>query len=199
MPDVIQDPLDSGRSLSAAGAAGGGDEAFKTDLFTGTASYTIPIVLPPGTGGMQPALSLGYSSAGGNGWVGFGWTLGVPAIHRSLKKGVPRYIDNLSDPMHDRFDFGNSTLVMDVDENLHTENESFLRIVRQAAGTASDGWIVTTKHGVVQTFGGGAAHRIDHPTNGKGFGWLLAKTEDTHGSSVEYAYDLTADPGVAYT
>ena len=43
---------------------------------TGSAKYTIPLAVPVGTGGIEPELSLEYSSQGGNGPLGVGWSLG---------------------------------------------------------------------------------------------------------------------------
>lgn len=48
----------------------------------GSATYEIPIVVPPGRRGMQPGLSLGYSSRAGNGIAGMGWSLsGLSSLH----------------------------------------------------------------------------------------------------------------------
>ena len=49
----------------------------------GTANYSLNIDVPPGVAGMEPKLSLDYSSNGGNGYMGIGWKIGgVSAITR---------------------------------------------------------------------------------------------------------------------
>lgn len=49
----------------------------------GAATYNVPIVIPPGRKGMQPNISLNYSSRSGNGIAGVGWSLSAgSSIHR---------------------------------------------------------------------------------------------------------------------
>ena len=50
---------------------------------SGAATYSIPIVIPPGTAGMVPQLSLQYLSQSGDGILGLGWMMtGLPTISR---------------------------------------------------------------------------------------------------------------------
>jgi hypothetical protein len=49
----------------------------------GAATFAVPINLLPGVAGLQPSLSLNYSSQAGNGLVGVGWSLsGLSRITR---------------------------------------------------------------------------------------------------------------------
>lgn len=53
---------------------------------SGQAVYSLPIAVPPGVGGMEPKLSLVYSSGGINGPAGVGWAVqGISQITRCAK------------------------------------------------------------------------------------------------------------------
>ncbi len=58
---------------------------------SGAFTYQVPIEVPPGPGGSTPDLALMYSSAGGNGNAGMGWTLPYSSLRLDLKWGVPEY------------------------------------------------------------------------------------------------------------
>ena len=174
-----------------AGALAG---ALPADLFSGAATHRIPIELPPGTGGMTPELTLAYSTAGPlDSWVGSRWSLGLPSISRSLKRGAPAYDDEI-----DTFTLDGQDLVPQdygipsLPRRYHTRRESFLRITHEANGS----WSVERKDGVVMRFGLTPNARL---TNGSGqsFQWLLSEQEDLHGNAITAAYDRS-DVGSAY-
>ena len=53
---------------------------------SGSARYSIPIWTPRGIGGLQPSLALQYSSRGGDGVYGVGWSVaGFSSISRCQK------------------------------------------------------------------------------------------------------------------
>ena len=73
-----------------------GLSGFQISPFTGAASYSIPIEVPPGPGGQQPSLSLSFNSQAVNNfnartqasWVGLGWSLEGSSIQRNMN-GTP--------------------------------------------------------------------------------------------------------------
>ena len=62
----------------------------EVDLFSGALSYAVPIPTPPGRGGVEPNLSLLYSSLNQSfgSSLGYGWSLPTNAIFRSPTRGV---------------------------------------------------------------------------------------------------------------
>lgn len=72
-------PVDPDTASDLVGATTG---EFRVDE-GGAATYNIPIVMAPGTAGVQPSIALGYSSQGGSGPFGHGWSVsGMSSIGR---------------------------------------------------------------------------------------------------------------------
>ena len=52
-------------------------------LPSGASSYSVPLQVAPGIGGMTPSIALQYNSQSGNGLLGVGWSIGgLSAVHR---------------------------------------------------------------------------------------------------------------------
>jgi hypothetical protein len=133
----------------------------------GAATINIPIQVPRGIGGLEPQLSLNYSSGGGNGLLGVGWTLSGPSAITRCGKTLP--LDNQRGTVtfagSDRFCLDGQRLVSDVATNdsnygnantvYWTERESFSRITATGAYAAGvpSGFKVETKSGLIMEFG----------------------------------------------
>jgi len=194
---TLGDTFSGGRETGGAGVMASGLESFKADLFTGSASHAIAIAVPPGTAGMEPSFALAYRSSAGNGWVGAGWSLGVPAIARSTRLGVPRYVDDPADPARDGFVFGEDSLVEVAGVGYATEIESYARVRRMNPGAADEWWEVTRRDGRVLNFGDTPDTRVEKSPS-RIFAWLLRTETDTHGNGIVYEYDRSTDPGSAH-
>ena len=118
--------------------------SFEPMLSTGTASYSVPLQVPPGINGHQPNLALQYNSGLGNGQFGVGWTLGLVRIQRQTDKGQPSY------DRHDTFEYSNGEeLVPLSDGTWRCENETaFMRFEREG-----DGWEVRERGGRILRIG----------------------------------------------
>ena len=176
---------------------------------SGNAVYSMPLAVPPGTAGMQPNLSLNYSSDAPNGMVGLGWSLGgLSTIHRCAKTIA-------QDGMAGRINFdGGDRLCLDgqrlvlasaanstdadvaywaTGAQYRTEFESFARVTRLDNG----GFKVETKPGLIQWYGIDATNAIaaQGRTDGKPLLWALARTEDRSRNYMTYEYSVNAATG----
>lgn len=172
---------------SGPGSIEGLGESFEPQLNTGTYAMGLPLKLPPVRGAVQPEVRLAYNSGSGNGPLGLGWRLDVPALQRQTDKGLPQYTTN------DTFvTFGGEELVALADGTFRAENEaSFTRW--ENLGT--NGWRATRRDGTVVRYGQTAQARQDHPSLGT-FKWMLESAQDLNSNRVAYAY--VKDAGEIY-
>jgi RHS repeat-associated protein len=188
---------------TGGGAITGMGEKFSPDLFTGTGNFSVPIALPPGRNGLQPQLSIGYSTGNGGSPFGLGWNLSIPGVSRKTSKGIPLYDDS-----KDVFILSGAEDLIPVADALAPSNAQcyrprteglFARIYR-FKDVSNDYWEVWSKDGLKSYYGTpGAANTpaafndpavcADPAYKSKVFQWYLTKTIDVFGNVILYDYD----------
>ncbi|MFO8080189.1 MAG: toxin TcdB middle/N-terminal domain-containing protein, partial [Armatimonadota bacterium] len=187
-----------------SGSIGGMGESFTPNMNTGSGSMSIPITLPPGRRGLQPSVGLGYSTGGGDGPLGWGWSMEMPFISRQSDKGLPRYDHT------DRFMYnGGQELVpvampedeqwphgWDPDDTGHEiiyyrarAEGAFMRFFYDVTG---DTWLVQDRQGNHFYIGENETEKIVGPDGT--YKWMLSRTADVRralglgGNDVQYTY-----------
>jgi RHS repeat-associated protein len=106
---------DATAGVPETGAAAGNAAlaSASVDPATGMSGAGIPLAYPKARGDAQPRISIGYSSAAGQGFLGWGWGLSFPVVERTTLSGPPTYNDHFaaSTPSDDRFAFNGQSLV----------------------------------------------------------------------------------------
>ncbi|MEW5788556.1 MAG: FG-GAP-like repeat-containing protein [Pseudomonadota bacterium] len=169
---------------------------------TGAATYAAAIPVPPGTGGMEPKLSLNYTSQGGNGLLGVGWSLGgLSAIYRCPKSiAQDGAFAGVEYNTNDRFCLDGNRLLVTYGNyganqaEYRTEMDGYSKVV--SYGTPGEGptkFKVWTKAGLIMEYGYTEDSRIE--ANGKTAVrvWSVNKISDTKGNylTVTYTEDTT--------
>jgi hypothetical protein len=173
----------------------------------GAATYSVPIVVPPGTAGVVPSLTLSYSSQGSNGIVGMGWSLdGLPSVGRCprtwTQDGVPGGINY---DANDRFCFEGQRLVAiggtygaDGTE-YRTEVDGLSRILSHGTAGTGPAWFeVHTKSGQVMEFGHTADSQILAQGKTTARSWALNKLSDSKANYLTVTYVNDNANGQAY-
>ena len=167
---------------------------------TGAATYTIPIAVAPGRNGLQPQLSLNYSSQTGNGLAGYGWNMsGLSMIGRCGKSYY--YDNNCTSPnftTSDELMFDGARLLLLSGTRLTSgahyrlENDPSTDIVCQSG---SDGiyFTVKKKDGTVMQYGQTSAAQVKNSETGWVTAyWLLQSVTDKWGNTMSYLYDYSS-------
>lgn len=166
----------------------------------GQASYHFPIELVPGRAGMQPNISVNYSSQGGNGILGMGFSVsGASAISRCARTvahdgriGGVQYSET-----NDRLCLDGQRLLAvsgaygASGTQYRTEMDNFARITQTGAlNGSSTSFTVEQKNGHIAYYGNSSDSRVVPPGAPATLTWLLKQTQDRTISqnSIRYHY-----------
>lgn len=158
------------------------DEAFKTDLGTGTGAYQVPIKLPKGVNNFTPSLALKYSTGRGNGPFGMGWSIDMVALTRSTDKRLPAFNDD-----SDVYLFEGRELVPMGNGVYRPLIEQEFSLIKKTAA----GWEVLTKTGSTLKLGATTDARLVFNENGQErvYAWFLSEMADSNGNTIRFEYE----------
>lgn len=185
--------------------------SFQVSAFSGAAAYGYPIQVPPGPGGLQPSISLSYSSQTADNsnsrtqadWVGLGWSLDVGTIQRN-QNGTPNYYGDDTFSLHVDGAGGMLIPIPDADGDPNTDdyrladnNFWFIRryISQQNIGgypSDTSYWLVKNKEGTSYYFG----ENDRYPAYPSGcpsifmqtYQWPLDRVVDKFNNEINYSY-----------
>jgi RHS repeat-associated protein len=173
---------------------------------TGAAGYSIPIWCPEGVNGMQPNITIEYSSQSSSQLVGWGWSIGgMSSIFRIPEN---RYTDGKISEISTLNDGligldGNRLIYIEETNTIYgqigarytTLNGNGFRIVQKGGSLASlNAWFeVTDKDGNIYEYGETSDSKFrlketDDPENQHNVEWRLNKVTDINGNYITYEY-----------
>jgi len=188
-----------GASTEAAAASYGRTPGAFSVSSGGSATYAIPLWTPPGIANLQQSLSLNYSSGGGNGLLGVGWSISGQSSIRRCNYTFAQDSANASPQLNstDRLCLdGNRLRIVSgtygADGSTYqTEVATFVTVT--AHGSAGNGPAYFTAQGP-----DGLTYEYGHTTDSAiaaGGGvvasirtWALDKISDPNSNSIHYSY-----------
>ncbi|MFN3901393.1 MAG: toxin TcdB middle/N-terminal domain-containing protein, partial [Alishewanella aestuarii] len=210
----VYDPVEPLPNVVVAGTEVGltsGD--FRVDE-SGAATYQISLSLPAGIAGVQPQLAFSYSSSGGDGYMGVGWSFsGASAITRCPKNIATDGVQgNVSFSASDRLCLDGQRLVTNGRENdigvgdatywnnstlLHTEIDNF-STVRKHGSTAQGPLALTveTKSGEIHYYGDVSAV-VGNDSMGNSLAISLRNAEGGTETGADAFFDTASGSGKA--
>ncbi len=164
---------------------------------TGSATYNIPLMVPPGINGVEPKIGLFYSNNNGNGVAGFGWDIsGLSAITR-IPSSI--YHDNVSDPVDfdalDRFSLEGQRLIVKNGtsgvygaNNTVYETENFSNVKITSYGVHPNGANYGPAYFIVQYPDGSLAHYGNSTDSRTITTWSITYWQNAQGIRINYFY-----------
>jgi RHS repeat-associated protein len=158
---------------------------------SGAATYSLPIAVSPGSHGMQPGLSIFYSSQGGNGLLGYGWNLSGLSSIMPVNKNP--YYDNSTAPVTltsaDALALDGQRLINTGTNTFSPENDPYTVVTYYPS---ENYYKVATKDGMIIEYG-----NTSEANNSKFYPkdvtttpycWSISKIQDPEGNYIKYYY-----------
>lgn len=176
------------------GAIKGIGDSFKSNMFSGAGSYSIPLPISPARG-YEPELAVQYSSGAGNGIFGLGFDLSLLKITVRTDTGIPAYQGE------DDYMLGGEKLVrkdtspyvsgsFTVYEYLPLVEGNFALIKQFIKTDKSESYweVISTEH-EIKMFGKSLSARISDPKDQSRIcEWLIETSVDAKGNIINYYY-----------
>ena len=195
--NIVPPNLSGGITGTAAGQA--------AVSVNGSATYDLPIALPPGTAGQVPSVTLHYDSQAKEGLSGLGWTVsGQSRITRcaaTIATDGERNRARLDSKAHFCLDGERLIAISGVEgatATYRTEIDHFARVTSSGSDPdrGPDSWKVELKSGDIQYFGTTADSFVETPGSaGKALFWALSREEDRRGNYIAYDYFKDSSTG----
>lgn len=177
----------------------------------GQANYKVDIVVPPGVNGLEPELSLNYSSNAGNGYLGLGWSLsGASVISRCAQTRAQdgdSFTPGINYTSTDKFCLDGKRLINTSGTygangtEYRTEVDTYAKITSYEGSTyyGPKYFKVKTKSGLIYTYGdnGNPNGVIANSININRY-WKVTKIEDRFGNSIDFDYYVDKYRGIMY-
>lgn len=157
------------------------------NTINGSLLYNYKITVPPGRNGIEPTLSLRFSSQYSipGSIFGDGWDINIPYIERANKFGVSKLYSTSSE----------TYFYSTVSGDLATTSTSTIYYAESDSGNnlkysfSSNQWIVTDKEGTIYKYGSSTSARQDDPANASSTArWMLEEVKDTNNNYITYEY-----------
>lgn len=185
---------------------------------SGDANINYPLTLPVGVAGMQPSLSVSYSSASSGGWMGEGWNIsGLSSISVDMRWGTPSFTSGQETELYSidgemlvypesylphRHNKVNPNGTFDTTRQTRNgsgsktfylrRNHDFTKIERFGTDPKTYRWVVTSTSGTKTYYGGDENTLVSNAVlknyNQDIIQWGIWKVEDVHGNNIIYEY-----------
>ena len=169
---------------------------------TGAATYSIPIKIPQGVGGMQPTLAIVYNSQAGNGMLGWGCNLsGMSVITRGPKDmyhdGTAKALTFSADEAYyldgKRLIYSSGTIGQE-GAVYYLESDPFTKVIvhgTYTTSTANTWFEVQSSTGQICYYGNttGARQSYTAGNSPRIYAWYLDYVEDPLGNYMNYTYN----------